>query len=217
MPADFCQRLILHVCLIHVVQTPDEPTGTQPEKHPEGTTEDANQHSDKPAGRKALADGIVGVLWYLKLPRGVAFDDRRALEFYAALAVKALEGAQRLIRLTPLIESHGDKVHGHGFAPDPTESPYPVSARRLGWATPPMPVSRVISENPETLLTGMSSRMSNLLGHADIENLKLKTRPALGTFGPRSSSIDTTTRTSGRPGFGALPNRLHRASPSWGL
>jgi len=112
VPANLCQRLVLYVRLIHVVDTPYEPPGAQPEQHPDGTTEDANQHSDQPAGQKALAAGVVGVLWDLELPADAAFDDRRALEFYAALAVKPFEGAQRLVRLALLIESHGNNVHG---------------------------------------------------------------------------------------------------------
>src|SRR6476646_5668635 len=142
--ADLRQRLVLHIGLIHVVRTPEEPPGTQPDQHPDGTTEDADQHSDQPTGRKALTAGIVGALWYLKPPGGVAFDDRRALEFYAALAVKALEGAQRLIRLAPLIESHGNKVHGHGFPPliDRLTRPFIGETSGVGRRRPPFPVQR---------------------------------------------------------------------------
>src|ERR1700758_88481 len=165
IPPVLRQRFVLHVRLIHVVHPADDPAGTQPEQHPEGTTEDANEHSDEPAAEEALTAGIVRVLWDPELAVGVALDDRRALEFYAALAVKPFEGAQRLIRLALLVEGHSNHVHGHDIAPLIRPNlPEPLSARRLGWATPPTSMSRVISDARKPVATGMSSRISKLLG-----------------------------------------------------
>ncbi len=109
-PAENRERVIGRHGPIDVEQSAHQGASAPPEQNAHGPAEDANQHPDQRAARRANEAEMVGALRDVQLTSRRALHDRRRLQPDPTVGVALLQHAQRLVGLARLREPNDHHV-----------------------------------------------------------------------------------------------------------